>query len=441
MQFQEPCYPSWAGYQTRIYSSLLPPKLSTDSSRWESEARACMPSRNYNYIYGTAGQGRTQRANLDAFSRYRFIPHVLSGATVRDLSVTLFGKKFPSPILVSPIGVQSIAHPQAEVASARAAAKLNVPFILSTASSTNMETVAEAHAAASISLDNTEFTKPDRWYQLYWPKDDKLTVSLLRRAEVSGFSVLVVTLDTFSLGFRPADLDQSYLPFIWGEGCAIGFNDPVFNEKYSKQLAGPKLSIFQKLKLLVKKSRGSISLFFALLWWHKKVFKSLAWISEVFSGTHKTWEDLKLLRDCWNGPIVLKGIQSVEDAHLAIKHGMNGIVVSNHGGRQADGAIASLDALEKITADEVVRKSNLTIMFDSGVRTGSDILTALALGAKAVLIGRPYIYGLALGGQEGVEHVLQCLLADADITMANLGRKNIAELDRRILNLEIVDGS
>ncbi|KAK9314276.1 FMN-dependent alpha-hydroxy acid dehydrogenase [Lipomyces starkeyi] len=441
MQFQEPCYPSWAGYQTRIYSALLPPKFSTDSWRWESEARACMPSRNYNYIYGTAGQGRTQRANLDAFSRYRFIPHVLSGATVRDLSVTLFGKKFPSPILVSPIGVQSIAHKQAEVASARAAAKLNVPFILSTASSTNMETVAEAHAAASVSVDSTEFAKPDRWYQLYWPKDDKLTVSLLRRAEVSGFSVLVVTLDTFSLGFRPADLDQSYLPFIWGEGCAIGFNDPVFNEKCSNQLAGPKLSIFQKLQLLIEKSRGSISLFFALLWRHKQVFKSLAWIAEVFSGTHKTWEDLKLLRESWNGPIVLKGIQSVEDAHLAIMHGMNGIIVSNHGGRQADGAIASLDALEKITADEEVRKSELTIIFDSGIRTGSDILKALTLGAQAVLIGRPYIYGLALGGQEGVEHVLKCLLADADITMANLGRKNIAELDRRILDLEIVDSS
>ncbi|KAK9330028.1 hypothetical protein V1520DRAFT_391786 [Lipomyces starkeyi] len=287
-------------------------------------------------LCGTAGQGRTQRANIELF-------------------LTLFGKKFPSPILVSPIRVQSTAHPQAEVASARAAAKLNVPFILSTASSTNMETVAEAHAAASECVDSTEFAKPDRWYQLYWPKDDKLTVSLLRRAEVSGFSVLVVTLDTFSLGFRPADLDQSYLPFIWAEGCAIGFSDPEFNE--------------------------NISLF------------SLAWIAEVFSGTHKTWEDLKLLRDSWNGPIVFKGIQSVEDAHLAINQGMNVIVVSNQ-----------------------VRKSDLTIIFDSGIRTGSDILKALTLGAQAVLIGRPYIYGLALGGQEGVEHVLKCLLADADIT-------------------------
>ncbi|KAK9245591.1 FMN-dependent dehydrogenase [Lipomyces tetrasporus] len=440
MPFQEPGYLSWAGYQTSIYSNLIPPKISTDSSRWEVEARARMPSRNYNYVNGTAGQGRTARANLDTFTRYRLIPRMLSGASARDLSVTLFGKKFPSPILVSPIGVQSICHNKAEIATARAAAKLNVPFVLSTASSTNMETVAEAHAAASVSVEGTEFAKADRWYQLYWPKDDALTVSLLRRAEASGFSVLVVTLDTFSLGFRPADLDQSYLPFIWGEGCAIGFNDPVFNDKYSSQLAtGQTLSIFEKLKLLIERSQGSISLFFALLWWHKQVFKSMAWIGEVYSGTHKTWEDLKLLRDSWNGPIVLKGIQSVEDARLAIKHGMDGIIVSNHGGRQADGAIASLNALAKITVDEEVKKSNLTILFDSGVRTGSDIIKALALGAKAVLIGRPFAYGLALGGQEGVEHVLKCLLAEADVTMANIGRKNVAELNRSILDLEIVD--
>ncbi|KAK9239489.1 FMN-dependent alpha-hydroxy acid dehydrogenase [Lipomyces kononenkoae] len=440
MQFQEPVYPSWAYYQTRIYSALTAPKWSTDSSLWESEARAWMPMCKYNYVYGTAGQGHTHRANIEAFSRYRLIPRMLSGATVRDLSVTLFGKRFPSPILVGPIGVQSIVHPHAELASARAAAKLNVPFVLSTASSTNMETVAEAHAAASVSVDDVEFTKPDRWYQLYWPKDDQLTVSLLRRAERSGFSVLVVTLDTFSLGFRPADLDQSYLPFIWGEGCAIGFNDPVFNEKYDLQLAtGPTVSMYQRLKLLIEKSQGNIRLLFALLWWRKQIFKSLAWIAEVFSGTHKTWEDLKLLRDNWNGPIVLKGIQSVEDARLAIKHGMDGVIVSNHGGRQADGAIASLDALAKVTADEEVRASNLTIMFDSGIRSGSDIVKALALGAKAVLIGRPYVYGLALGGQEGVEHVLKCLLADADIAMANIGRKDIADLDRCILDLAIVD--
>jgi isopentenyl diphosphate isomerase/L-lactate dehydrogenase-like FMN-dependent dehydrogenase len=158
--------------------------------------------------------------------------------------------------------------------------------------------------------------------------------------------------------------------------------------------------------------------------------KALFFTNLVASGNYRDWNDLQTLRKYWDGPIVLKGIQTVEDAHKAIDHGMDGIVVSNHGGRQLDGAIASLDALADIGADEKVKNSGLTVLFDSGIRTGSDVLKALALGAKAVLVGRPYVYGLAMGGEEGVKHVLNCMLADTDNSLANLGKKSIAEISR-----------
>ncbi|KAK9464975.1 FMN-dependent alpha-hydroxy acid dehydrogenase [Lipomyces arxii] len=426
---------SWSEYQREIYGRLSRPEFSTNVVKWESDAKLRVPLINFNYVYGSANQRRTYDANIAAFSKYKLIPRMLRGATKRDLSVELFGKKYPSPILIAPVGVQSLMHKDAELATARAAAKLNIPFILSTASSTNLESVAEAHKHASrTEPDNSGLTSPDRWYQLYWPEDDTLTVSLLRRAEAAGFSTLVVTLDTFVMGFRPDDLDEAFLPFVWGEGCAIGFSDPVFMDRYSKQLASAQQpGIFESLLLLLRRCNGSIFLFFALLRWHKQIFKSLAWLSEVFNGTHKSWEDLKFLREHWKGPIVLKGIQSVEDAQMANKYGMDGIVVSNHGGRQVDGAIGSLDALVNITTDPVIQSSNLTILFDSGIRTGADILKALALGASAVLIGRPFMYGLALGGERGVDHVLRVLLADADITMGNIGCKSIAELDRNVL--------
>ncbi|KAK9383531.1 FMN-dependent alpha-hydroxy acid dehydrogenase [Kockiozyma suomiensis] len=435
MECGAPSYESWAQYQTDIYAALRPPEISTDSLKWEAEARDKLPLRYFNYIYGNAGQFRTYAANIRAFSRYRLVPRMLSGASSRDLSVEIFGKKFPSPLIVAPIGVQSIAHKEAECGSARAAARLNVPFVLSTASSTNLETVAAAHDAASVNLTD-DFAKPDRWYQLYWPTNDKITKSLLDRAANNGFSVLVVTLDTFSLGYRPSDLDQSYLPFIWGEGCAIGLNDPAFKEFYANLVASrPKLSLWQRIKMLFSRSHRSFFLIIFLLWYQKSIFVALAWLSQAFSGQHKSWEDLKFLRENWKGPIVLKGIQSVEDAQTAINYGIDGIIVSNHGGRQADGARASLDALAEITADPVVSSSDLTVLFDSGVRTGSDVIKALSLGAKAVLIGRPYIYGLAIAGTKGVEHVLRCLLAETDITMGNIGKKRISELSRDIMDV------
>ena len=298
-------------------------------------------------------------------------------------------------------------------------------MILSSAATRTIEEVALANSDG------------DRWFQLYWPKpqDEEITISLLSRAKANGYKVLVVTLDTFSLGWRPADLDESYLPFIFGEGCQIGLSDPAFQRKYEALEAADSRTAGEKLTeigdLLTRP--GSIAGIYKLLSNIPALKRSKVWLDVMNSGTYREWKHLEILKKHWDGPIVLKGIQSVEDAHLAIEYGIDGIIVSNHGGRQVDGAIASLDALSEIGKDEKVKESGLEIIFDSGIRTGADILKALALGAKAVLLGRPYVYGLAMGGQEGVEHVFKCLLAETDLLLGNLGKTDVAQLRREDL--------
>jgi lactate 2-monooxygenase len=347
---------------------------------------------------------------------------MLVNATRRDLSVNLFGTTYNSPLLVAPVGVQNIMHSDAEEATARACQKLKVPMILSTAATRTIEQVAEANGNG------------DRWFQLYWPKpqEEAITASLLNRAKENGYKVLVVTLDTFTLAWRPEDLDNSYLPFLWGDGCQIGHSDPVFQERYQEMLASDTRSASEKLAEawdLIKRP-GTPFGALRLLANASKLKVSRAWLDVLNSGTYREWEHLETLKKLWDGPIVLKGIQTVEDAHKAIEYGMDGIIVSNHGGRQLDGAIASLDALAEIGADEKVKQSGLTLLFDSGIRTGSDVLKALALGAKAVLVARPYMYGLAIKGQAGVEHVLKCMLADTDNMLANMGKKSVRDLSR-----------
>jgi lactate 2-monooxygenase len=409
-------------YQREIYGSLQKPKYSTKPSQWEAAAKAAIPEPNFLYVFGAASSESTHRANLSAFERYRLRPWMLVQATRRNMSVELFGTRYRSPLLVAPIGVQEIVHPDAEEATARACAAVKVPMILSTAATRSIEQVAAANGDG------------DRWYQLYWPKPqaDEFTASLLSRAKASGFKVLVVTLDTFMIGWRPSDLDESYLPFVYGQGCQVGFSDPVFNRMYEEEQAKDTRSVGEKVSEIwqILKRPGSVGGSMKVLT-HASVMKKAAfYISLVASGNYRDWNDLQTLRKYWDGPIVLKGIQTVEDAHRAIEHGMDGIIVSNHGGRQLDGATSSLDALAEIGADEKVKTSNLTLLFDSGIRTGSDVLKALALGAKAVLIGRPYVYGLAMGGEEGVKHVLNCLLADTDSSLANLGKKTVGEIGR-----------
>lgn len=425
--YYEPDPKSSVRYQREIYSSLRKPKFTTKSYEWEARARQAIPLPNFYYIQGSAGSDSTYAANRSAFERYRLRPWMLVQATRRDISVELFGHRYSSPILVAPIGVQEIAHPDGEEATARACASTKVPMILSTAATRSIEQVAKANGEG------------DRWYQLYWPKPqaEQLTASLLLRAKANGFKVLVVTLDTFMIGWRPKDLDESYLPFIYGQGCQVGFSDPVFQKMYEKQQAEDTRSTIGKLTEIwqILKRPGTISGTAKVLKNAAMMKKAKLFTDSVSSGTYRDWNDLQTLRKYWDGPIVLKGVQTVEDAHRAIDHGIEGIVVSNHGGRQLDGAIASLDALAEIGADERVKESALTVLFDSGIRTGSDVLKAIALGANAVLVGRPYVYGLAMGGDAGVKHVLDCILADLDNSLANLGKRNLAEISRKDLRI------
>ncbi|KAK5238145.1 hypothetical protein LTR47_001238 [Exophiala xenobiotica] len=426
--YTEPDPNAYSAYQREVYSSLRAPLFSTKPLEWESLARSKVPAPNFGYVYGSASSGKTHEANIAAFDRYRLRPSMLVNATRRDMSIELFGTKYKSPLLVAPVGVQNIMHADAEEATAKACRNVGVPMILSSAATRTIEQVAAANGDGG-----------DRWYQLYWPRPqwEDVTVSLLNRAKADGYKVLVVTLDTFNLAWRPTDLDTAYLPFIWGDGCQIGHSDPVFSRRYEEIQRQDTRSYGEKLAELwtMLKRPGSAYGAVRVLTNIHLLQKWRAWLDVLNSGTYREWKHLDILKKLWDGPIVLKGIQTVGDAHRAIEYGMDGIIVSNHGGRQCDGAIASLDALAEIAADETVQRSNLTLLFDSGVRTGSDVLKALALGAKAVCIGRPYIYGLAIRGQEGVEHVLKCLLADTDNMLGNMGKKSLRDLSRHDLQI------
>ncbi|MCJ1226906.1 hypothetical protein MMC12_003561 [Toensbergia leucococca] len=293
---------------------------------------------------------------------------------------------------MAPVGVQSIFHRDAEGAAAAAAAKEHVPYILSTASSTSIEDVATANGNGK------------RWYQLYWPLNEHndITVSLLKRAQLTGYEVLVVTLDTYILGWRPSDMDNGYNPFLRTDniGVELGFSDPLFR-KHFKDKHGKE----------IEDDMGAAA---------------AEWSQIIFSGRSHSWKDIQFLQEHWEGPIILKGIQTVADAKKAVEVGVQGIVVSNHGGRQLDGSVASLDQLPKIV--DAVGK-DLEIIFDSGIRCGADIVKALALGAKMVLIGRPYIYGLALAGEGGVSHVIRALLGELDLTLHLAGIPSVSRSD------------
>jgi len=312
---------------------------------------------------------------------------------------------------MAPVGVQAAYHPDGEKGVATACASLGVPFIYSTAATTPLEDVASAadaslNATGDVNADAKSPPRAPRWFQLYWPLDDAITASLLERARAAGCDVLVVTLDTFTMSWRPLDLDGGYLPFALGEGNALGFSDPVFRRKFAAQFDGDAIE-------------------------DNVMMASRFWLSEVFSGHAHRWEDLATLRRLWgDGPIVLKGVLSVQDAEMAVRCGMDGIVVSNHGGRQMDGAVPSLEVLTEIV-DAV--GDRLTVLFDSGIRTGVDVLKALSLGAKAVLVGRPVIYGLGAAGTDGARHILAGLLADIDQSMGLAGVQSVPELNRSIL--------
>ncbi len=377
-------------YKDEIYAAGATgakPAITTNLEQIEADAQRVLTPEAFGYIAGSAGLETTARANRAAFDRWRIVPRMLTDVSAPDFSTTVLGATLPTPMLLAPIGVLGIAHPDGEAAVARAAAAEGVPMVLSTASTTTIEQVAEASGDGQ------------RWYQLYWPGDRDVAASFLNRAQTSGFTTLVVTLDTRILAWRPRDLDFGYLPFIQGIGTQIYLSDPAFQAGLEKPVEEDPIAAFMHY-------------------------------ARMFGDTALTWSDLPWLRAHWAGPIVLKGIQSVADAHRAVAAGMDGIIVSNHGGRQVDGAIGALDALPGI-AHAV--GNQLSVLFDSGIRCGSDIITALALGAQAVLIGRPYAYGLALGGETGVRHVIRSLRADFEVTMRVAGFASLDDLTGEIL--------
>jgi lactate 2-monooxygenase len=350
---------------------------------WEARAREVLEPGPFDYIAGGAGSEATMRANLEAFGRLRLRPRMLTGNRERDLSVEVLGTRSPAPFFLAPIGVLSIAHPEGEVAVARAAAATGVPMILSTAASHSLEEVAEAIGNAP------------RWFQLYWGSDREVTASLVHRAAAAGYSAIVLTLDTLMLGWRPRDLRKAYLPFLSGEGCAQFFSDPVFRSRLAKPPEEDMLT-------------AAVSML------------------ATFPNVGLMWADLAWLRDQTELPLLVKGVLTREDALLARDAGVDGIVVSNHGGRQVDGAVAALDALVEV---RVALGPEAIVLMDGGIRGGADVLKALALGADAVLLGRPYAYALAAGGHEGVQTVIRHLMAETDLTLALLGGTVARELD------------
>jgi isopentenyl diphosphate isomerase/L-lactate dehydrogenase-like FMN-dependent dehydrogenase len=381
----------YGDYYREIYAKgMLAGERPSQPIAWdelEEKAREALDERAVAYIWGGAGTEDTMRANLEAFRRWRIVPRYLRDLSSRDLSTTVLGTEMPAPVMLAPIGVQTVVHSDGELASARAAAGLGIPLVTSTASATAMEEIAEANGEGP------------RWYQLYWPNDEDLAASLVRRAEEAGYSAIVVTVDNFIVGWKPRDLQQAYLPFLEGIGIAQYTSDPVFREGLEKTP-------------------------------EEDIGAAVGHFLGVFTHPSLTWDQLDWLRGRTSLPIVLKGILHPDDALEARERGVDGLIVSNHGGRQVDGAIASLDALPAI-ADAV--GDDLALMLDSGIRSGADAVKALALGADAVLLGRPYLWGLALGGQEGVETVLRSFLAELDLTMALSGHGSVKEITQSAL--------
>lgn len=377
-------------FQNEIYFQGLRgvvPELPVAYAELEQRARAALPPAIWSYVAGGAGDERTQRANVAAFDRWGLIPRMFVGAKERDLSVNLFGMTLPTPLFMAPVGVIGLCGQDGhgDLATARAAARTGVPMVASTLTVDPMEDVA------------AEFGETPGFFQLYTPTDRDLAASLVQRAERSGFKAIVVTLDTWITGWRPRDLSTGNFPQLRGHCLANYFTDPVF-------LAGLPRSPAEDPMAAV-----------------------LRWV-QLF-GNPLRWEDLNWLRSLTDLPLIVKGICHPDDARRARDGGVDGIYCSNHGGRQANGGLPALDMLPEVVA----AADGLPVLFDSGIRSGADIVKALALGASAVGIGRPYAYGLALGGADGIVHVLRSLLAETDLIMAVDGYPERKDLTRECL--------
>jgi len=363
------------------------PEIPTSFAGLEAAAQKKMTQEAWAYTAGSAGLETAAEANRAAFARFPIAPRMLAGAPLRDLGCEIFGARAAAPLFSSPIGVLEMMHPEADLAVARAMKALNLPMIISSQASTPMEKIAEANGDGP------------RFYQLYWGKSDALAESFVKRAEVIGCKAIFITLDTLMLGWRPRDLDIGFSPFLRGQGIAQYTSDPVFRGMLAQTPEENPLA-------------------------------AAVQFTQLFSDPGVDWKRIAQIRSWTKLPIVLKGIMRADDAEKAVKEGYDGIMVSNHGGRQVDGGIGALDALAKVTA---VVGGRVPVFFDSGIRCGADIFKAIALGATATGIGRPYAYGLALAGEQGVKTVMEYLLAELDITMALNGCSSQKEISRDLL--------
>lgn len=382
----------YGNYQLEIYFQGLTgtlPSLPMSFEELEARAERAMSPSTWSYVAGGAGDELTQRANAAAFAGWGLIPRMLVGATERDLSVELWGRRWPAPVFMAPIGVIGLCTPDrhGDLAAARAAAATGVPLCVSTLTMDPLEDVA------------AEFGDTPGLFQLYTPTDRALAESLVHRAERAGYTGIVVTLDTWTPGWRPRDLASANFPQLRGLCLANYLSDPVFRS--AAQQAGTDLS----------DPRNAV----------------MQWVS-VF-GNSLTWNDLDWLRSMTSLPLILKGICHPDDARRAVDAGVDGIYCSNHGGRQANGGLPALDCLPGVVA----ASGAVPVLFDSGIRTGADVVKALALGATAVGVGRPYAYGAALAGTDGIVHVLRSILAEADLIMAVDGYPALGDLTAEAL--------
>jgi lactate 2-monooxygenase len=403
--------------------SGLRPRVPADATNLEERARRRMSKSAYAYIAAGAGTEQTVRSNREAFERWKIVPRMLRDVSERDTSVELFGQRLKSPFMLAPVGVLEMVDHDADIAVARAARAEGVPMILSNQASRPMEAVAR------------ELGDTARWFQLYWSTSNDLVESLVSRAEGAGCSAIVVTLDTTILGWRSRDLDLAFLPFLRGKGIAQYTSDKVFTRLLTEpppadapRRPNPRPNL-RALRTLVDVGRAYPDRFLRALT-SGRARAAVERFTQIYSRPSLTWDDLPFLRERTKLPILLKGIVHPDDARQAVDAGMDGLVVSNHGGRQLDGAIATLDALPGVI--EAV-DGRVPVLLDSGVRGGADMFKALALGARAVLIGRPYVYGLAIAGEAGVREVIQNFAADFDLTLGLAGCRSVDEVSRDAL--------
>ncbi len=414
--------------QSSIYRSGVlgrRPAVPTDFAELERRAKRASTAKGWAYVAGGAGEGRTMRNNRAAFDRWAIVPRMAHGVTSRDLSVDLLGSRLSSPVLLAPVGAGQLLDPDCDLHVARAAAAMDVPYVFTNQGGTPMEECAAAMGESR------------RWVQLYWSTDEALVDSLIHRAEAIDAGALVVTLDTTTLGWRPQDLNLGSLPFAQGQGIGQYTSDPRFRDLVRERIAAAKAS---GVKQDVEVTLGAIRSLLSITRNHPGSFwknlrspeprASVEAFLDIYSNPGLSWDHLATLRERTRLPVVLKGILHPDDARRAFDLGVDAIVVSNHGGRQVDSSIASLDALLNVRG---AVSPEATVLMDSGIRTGADVFTALALGADAVLLGRPYMYGVALAGQRGVEEVISNILAELDLTMSLTGVRNIREINRDLL--------